>query len=441
MNAAILSIGDELVLGQTIDTNSAYLAAQLCRHGLFPTYHHTVADNQNAIAQAIRLAAQQVELVLITGGLGPTQDDLTRQGLAQAMGVELTLDENALSAIDAFFQARGRSMSASNRIQAMCPRGAIMLENTCGTAPGIHARFHKADIFVMPGVPREMFAMFDRSVVPFLNQSLPCDKRKVILTTKINTFGLGESVVGEKLGSLMARDRNPKVGTTVSGGIVSVRIRSEFDDAVTAQQQLDDTIAQVQAIMHPFVFSRDEVTLPQVVVPMLMDRNIKLVTAESCTGGMLGQMITDVPGASAVYQGGWVTYANEAKVRELGVAESLIAQHGAVSAPVAMTMAQGALQRSTAKVALSVTGIAGPDGGSADKPVGTVFMALAERTEQPQPDGTNIKVQALRFQLMGDRQVLRDRACKSILQTLRFHLLGLPIDGISWAHPATTTAK
>ncbi len=441
MNAAILSIGDELVLGQTVDTNSAYLAARLCRYGLFPTYHHTVADDQNAIAAAITLAAQQVELVLITGGLGPTQDDLTRQGLAQAMGVELVLNANALTTITAFFQARGRSMSASNRMQAMCPRGATMLENTCGTAPGIHARLHKADLFIMPGVPREMFAMFDRNIVPFLQNALPADQRRVILTTKINTFGLGESVVGEMLGQLMARDRNPKVGTTVTGGIVSVRLRSEFDDAATAQRQLDDTITQVQAALHPFAYSRDEVTLPQVVVPLLVDRQIKLVTAESCTGGMLGQMITDVPGSSAVYQGGWVTYANDMKVRELGVPESTIKQHGAVSEPVAVAMAQGALQQSTADIALSVTGIAGPDGGSDDKPVGTVYMALAARTHESQPDVTNIMVRPQRFQLMGDRSVVRDRACKSILQTLRFHLLGLPLEGISWAVPATTTAK
>ena len=437
MKAAILSIGDELVLGQTVDTNSAYLAGKLCRLGIFPTCHHTLADDKNAIAAAITQAAETADLILISGGLGPTEDDLTRQGLAQAMGVPLVPDEKSLAAIDAFFKARGRSMSVSNRMQAMCPQGARMLENACGTAPGIHARLGQADIFVMPGVPREMFAMYERWVVPFLDQSQPAAHRPVILTTKINTFGLGESQVGEKLGSLMARHRNPKVGTTVSSGIVSVRIRSEFADAPTAQQQMQQTIEQVETILHPFAFSRDEVSLPEVVIPLLAQRQLKLVTAESCTGGMLGQMITDVPGASHVYRGGWITYANEAKLRELGVDAAVLQHHGAVSAPVALAMAKGALERSEADIAIAVTGIAGPLGGSIDKPVGTVWMALAQRVSSTGGrQGRTLRADPLRFQLSGDRTLVRDRTCKSILQTLRFILLGLPIEGITWAHRA-----
>lgn len=424
MQAIILSIGDELVLGQTVDTNSAYLSAQLAQRGIGTLYHQTVADDLPTIRQAIVLASQQAGLVIISGGLGPTEDDLTRQALAEAMNQPLVLDEPSVEAIRKFFTMRGREMPDRNKVQALHPQGTTIIANTCGTAPGIKARFNRATIYVTPGVPREMFAMFRLSIEPEL-ASLSAD-RQVILTATVHTFGLGESTVGEMLGDLMARQRNPKVGTTVSHGLVGVRVRSEFADATEAQRQMDDTIRQVEAKLGRFVFGRDEQTLQSSLVRLLRQKKLTLATAESCTGGTIGQMITDVSGSSDVYLGGWVTYANAMKTQHLGVPAELLAEHGAVSAPVARAMAAGALQRSGADLAIAITGIAGPSGGTEEKPVGTVWIGLAARDRE---------ADAWHFHLPGDRDTVRDRSSKCALQLLRFHLLGESIDRWSWTRP------
>ncbi len=425
MRASIVSIGDELVLGQTVDTNSAYLANQLAELGIVPAFHLTVPDDQPAITHALEQACDQTDLVLITGGLGPTEDDLTRQALAACMHVELELDATSLAQIEAFFAQRNRPMAASNRIQAYRPRGARCLANACGTAPGLAATLGQARVFIMPGVPREMFAMWRDTIRPEVEHVLPT--RDVILTTKINTFGLGESNIGQRLGPLMQRDRNPKVGTTVSGGIVSVRIRSEFPTAPQAQQALDATAHAVRACLGPIVFGQDDQTMQADVIDRLRARGLSLVTAESCTGGLLGSMLTEVPGSSEVYRGGWITYANAMKTAQLAVPDLTLAQHGAVSAPTAALMARNAREQSGADVAVSITGIAGPDGGSDAKPVGTVWIGLSRL------EAGYDRTEAWHMMLPGFREMVRDRAAKSALQMLRLHLMGEPIQTLSWA--------
>ncbi|MCX5659998.1 MAG: competence/damage-inducible protein A [Planctomycetota bacterium] len=425
MKAAILSIGDELVLGQTVDTNSAYLSDQLVRLGIPTLFHQTIADDQAATTEAVIRASKTVDLILISGGLGPTEDDLTRQALADAMGEELVLHEPSVEVIRAMFGKRGREMPERNKVQAMHPAGSQMIPNSCGTAPGIHARLHQAAIYVMPGVPSEMFAMFQKSVLPDLQKHT--GTRDVILTAKVNTFGMGESTVGEKLGELMNRTRNPKVGTTVADGFVSVRVRSEFPDAAKAQAELDDTLAQVEARLGSIVFGRDAQRLQESLVALLKAKGLKLATAESCTGGALGKMVTDVAGSSAAYVGGWVTYANAMKQSQLGVPEAMLKAHGAVSQPVARAMAAGALERGGADVALAITGVAGPDGGTPEKPVGLVWIALAfkDKAGRTQTD-------ALRCEFGSGREMVRDRATKSAMQLLRFQLLGMPLDQFSF---------
>lgn len=421
MEAAILSIGDELVLGQTVDTNSAYLSAKLAERGIATRYHQTLADEQDVIAQAMVHASRLVPLIIITGGLGPTEDDLTRQALADAMGVELVEDRTSLDAIRTMMQRHGRKMADRNRIQAYHPAGTTMIPNSCGTAPGIEATLNRAAIYVMPGVPREMVAMYARSVEPKLASA-----GRVILTCKINTFGNGESNVAEMLGDLCDRQRNPLVGTTVSEGIVSVRIRSVFNDGDEARAQLDDTIEKVESALGAIAFGRDDATLQQSVIQLLRKQKRTVAAAESCTGGLVCKMLTDVAGSSAAVVGGWVTYINDMKMQQLGVQADALQQHGAVSGQIAAQMAQGALQRSGADIAASITGIAGPDGGSDDKPVGTVWIALAA-TDMDRPD-------ARRFQLPGVREAVRDRAAKCALQMIRLHLLGKPLELIRWAN-------
>jgi nicotinamide-nucleotide amidase len=422
MNAIILSIGDELVLGQTVDTNSSWISAQLASVGCGVLAHKTVGDDQAQIEKAIAESISQCEYLLISGGLGPTEDDLTRQALAAVMGVALEPNTQWLAELEKFFIQRGRPMPASNRIQAMIPSGARMIFNTAGTAAGIEAIVHASSaggrrscrVFVMPGVPKEMKAMFVRDVLPPIQATAG---GAVILSRTLHTFGMGESAVAERLGDLMRRDRNPSVGTTVSNGIVSLRVNSRFGSLSQARSELEAVVAQCRSALGELIFGEDEQTLQEVVGKMLKSapNSPTVATAESCTGGWLGKMLTDLPGSSAYYGFGWITYANQAKEQLLGVPADLLREHGAVSEPVVLAMAHGARERARSTYALSISGIAGPDGGTPAKPVGTVCIALAH------PAGALART----FNFPGDRGFIRDRSAKMALTLLRYQMLAI----------------
>lgn len=413
MDAVIVSIGDELVLGQTVDTNAAWLSAELARRGIGTRWHLTVADDRNAIADALRRAASETPLVIVTGGLGPTEDDLTRHALADVLEAPLELDDDSLMQIQAFFDRRGKTMADRNRTQAMFPRGVTPLRNDRGTAPGMRATIHNADVFIVPGVPAEMKHLFDVHIEPALDELIG-DAKRVILSTAIHCYGEGESTVAQRLGDLMVRERNPLVGTTVSGGIITVRIRSDFPALDQARDALEKTADQVTQTLGEIVFGRDDQTLAQTVGDLLTKHDKTLATAESCTAGLIGKRITDPPGSSAYYLGGYVAYSNEAKRRDLDIPESILAEHGAVSEPVARLLAEHAREKTGADFALSVTGIAGPTGGSDEKPVGTVFIALAERGR---PTEVNRRV------FSGDRAWVRHHTVLAALNMLRLRLL------------------
>jgi nicotinamide-nucleotide amidase len=422
MNAIIISIGDELVLGQTVDTNSAWLSSQLATIGCDVSLHLTVRDDQKAIEQAIQYSAPRCDYLIISGGIGPTQDDLTRQALAAVMGVELELNEAWLGRLREFFAARGRDMPATNMIQAMIPRGAAMIENTAGTAAGISASLKvdgSADrtscrVYVTPGVPSEMKIMFQRSVLPDLEQA---SGGGVILSRTLHTFGLGESWVAEQLGELMKRDRNPLIGTTVANGIVSIRIASRFDSIDRARTELEQTESLLRDRLGEVIFGHDEQSLPEVVAALLVAQQKTVTTAESCTGGLLSKMLTDVAGSSAYFKVGFVTYSNQAKYERLGVPTEMMNLYGAVSEPVVIAMARNARRLAKSDFALSISGVAGPGGGTAAKPVGTVCIALAH----------DEVVDARTFNFPGDREMIRDRSAKTALSMLRFQLLQKPM--------------
>jgi nicotinamide-nucleotide amidase len=424
MNAILLSIGDELTLGQTVDTNSAYLAQQLAAIGYKPVAHLTVPDDVAAIRQAIEESVGRCDALIVTGGLGPTDDDLTRQALSEFLIQPLELNDAALHNVKRFFRLLKRDMPERNAIQAMLPRGTEMIENTAGTAPGIYCNYQSGDqktvcpIFVMPGVPKEMKIMFARDVLPKLKEQGGAGA-STILSKALHTFGPGESAIAELLGPLMARDRNPSVGTTVANGYVSLRINAYADSAERAAHELADTEAQCRAALRDLVWGADDDQLQNVVANMLIDRKATVATAESCTGGLLAKMLTDVPGSSAYFEFGWVTYHNDAKM-QLGVPETTLAEHGAVSEPVVESMAIEAHLRSTSDYALAISGIAGPGGGTPEKPVGTVCFALYDDANGPQP-------QTRTFIFHGDREMIRDRSAKMALTMLRFHLLGKPL--------------
>ncbi|HUT57914.1 MAG TPA: competence/damage-inducible protein A [Phycisphaerae bacterium] len=407
MNAIIIAVGTELTSGQTIDTNSAYLAERLAGLGIDALEHRTVGDERAAISAAIKCAAAAAELVVVTGGLGPTADDLSRHGLADAMGAELSLDGESLRAIEDMFRRRGRRMAESNRVQAMVPAGARALPNRMGTAPGLAAAVGGARVYVMPGVPAEMRRMFEEAVAPRLPQG-----QGAIVCRTIHTFGAGESDVGAKIADLMARDADPLVGTTAAAGLVTVRIRCRAGKADEAQRRIDAAAAEIRRRLGELVVGEGNETMASAVGSLLRARGQTLATAESCTGGMLGAMITAVPGSSDYYLGGMVAYCDRLKQELLGVPGGALSEHGAVSEPVAAAMAEGCRRRCGADWAVAVTGIAGPGGGSQDKPVGLVFIALAGEGE------THVQ----RHVFGGTREMVRVRSSLAALNALRMRI-------------------
>jgi nicotinamide-nucleotide amidase len=426
MTAIILSIGDELTLGQTVDTNSAWLAQQLAAVGCRPLAHLTVPDDAAAIRQAFEESVGRCDVLVVSGGLGPTDDDLTRQALAAFLKEPLELRADALENVERFFKQIKRDMPDRNKVQAMIPRTCEPIENTAGTAPGIACDYQSGDqktlcqIFVTPGVPKEMKIMFERSIRPRLagaGEAGGAGSGGVILSKTLHTFGLGESAIAELLGPLMDRTRNPSVGTTVSNGYVSLRLNAYFPNRAQAAQQLAGTEQQCRAALGDLIWGQDGQTLPEAVVGLLKGRAQTVATAESCTGGLVAKYLTDVPGSSAAFEQGWVTYSNDAKHAQLGVAPDLLARHGAVSEPVVAAMATAARERAGADYALAVSGVAGPDGGTPAKPVGTVCFALADAAG----------VTARTILLPGDREMVRDRSAKTALTMLRYHLLGKPL--------------
>ncbi|MHC4561841.1 MAG: competence/damage-inducible protein A [Planctomycetota bacterium] len=403
MNSVIVAIGDELTSGQCVDTNSAFLAARLGECGVTTDAHWTIGDDHDQIVDALRRGTQLADVVVVTGGLGPTPDDLTRQALAEVMGVSLELCPQCLADLEAFFRRIGRKVSDANRIQAMLPAGARPLANPVGTAAGIEATLNDTTIYCLPGVPHEMRTMAESHVLPKLSGG------RVVAHHLLRTYGLGESDIGATLADLMQPTEDIRVGTTAESGLISVRITAlgaTSEDAAAKARARGEIVAER---LGGIVFGRDDDTLASVAGEALRRSGQTLSTAESCTGGLIGEMITAVSGSSEYYTGGVVAYANEVKQRLLEVPEKLLTEHGAVSEPVAAAMAEGCRRRFGTDWAVSVTGIAGPTGGGPDKPVGLVFTAVAG------PKGTTVT----RHMFVGPREIVRLRSARSALNELR----------------------
>jgi nicotinamide-nucleotide amidase len=312
MKAMILSVGDELVLGQTVDTNSAWMSKQLAAVGISVAAHMTVADDQQAIERGISECSRRCDLLLVSGGIGPTEDDLTRQALATVMHAPLVLDADWLEKLHRFWKKRGHVMPAINAIQARIPAGAKLLDNPVGTAAGIGAKLAACDVFVLPGVPKEMKSMFATHVLPLATR---IGGGAAIVSRTLHTFGLGESAIAEKLGDLMRRDRNPSVGTTVANDVVSLRVNARFQSVQEASAQMEATSTLCHQKLGSLIFGQDEQSLEKVVAGLLHsgERCLVVATAESCTGGLLSKMITDIPGSSSYFHEGFVTYSNRSK--------------------------------------------------------------------------------------------------------------------------------
>ena len=377
MRAEILSTGDEVRSGAVVDTNAAFMAEALESHGIAVCRHTTIGDDAGLIAETLQAIAGRVDMALVSGGLGPTADDLTAEAAARAAGVHLVEMPEALAQVERFFASRGLSMSASNRKQALLPAGATVLDNPEGSAPGFRMMIGRCRFYFLPGVPREMKPMMAQCVLPDVAEGQRADGM-VHRVAVVSTFGLPESVVGEKLQDLPPLgDDGLRIGLRVLFPEIHVRIYGQGN----RPDRLDDAMGRLKdAICERLgkkVVSTEGESLPAALGRMLIARRASLALAESCTGGLLAKQLTDVPGSSGFFRLSAVTYANEAKMAVLGVAPETLGQHGAVHEATAREMAEGARRVAQSDFALSTTGIAGPDGGSEEKPVGTVCIGLA----------------------------------------------------------------
>jgi nicotinamide-nucleotide amidase len=411
MIAEIISVGSELTSGQNLDTHSQWLSRRLAEIGIPVLFHTTVADDLDANVDAFRTAGRRAGLVLISGGLGPTQDDLTREALARAAGVELQLHEPSLEHIRAMFVKRGRSMPERNGVQAMLPAGADPIQNDHGTAPGIWMRLGDVRVAAMPGVPSELYAVFEERVKPrLLALGLAGG---VLVQRKLNCFGVGESAVEEKVLDLTTRGHVPEVGITVSDAVISLRIIARAATPAEAHAQIEPVERTIRERLGELVFGVEGEDLEDAVVRLLETRRLSVSAAESVTCGLVAARLGRVPGVSGSFRGGVVAYQNEAKIDLLGVPADLIREHGAVSPQVAEAMAVGCRERLGTDLAVSTTGIAGPTGATPTKPVGLVYVALAH------PGG----VRSMPYNWSGTRAEVQSRAARLALNLLRLHLL------------------
>jgi nicotinamide-nucleotide amidase len=411
MKCEVISVGSELTSGQNLDTNSQWLSLRLAALGIDVGWHTTIADDLDANVEAFRIACRRAKLVLITGGLGPTQDDLTREALALSAGVELVFHQESFERIKAMFAARGRTMPERNRVQALFPAGSEPILNDRGTAPGVWMRLGEAIVAAMPGVPTEMYHMFDLHVLPRLLQ--PGLGGGVVIQRKINTFGTGESHIEEKLFDLTRRDHVPEVGITASDAIISLRIFARAASVEAAQAQIEPVERIIRERLGELVFGVGEEDVQHAVAALLESKRKTLSAAEGVTGGVVGAQLASVPGASAWFKGGIIAYDNRLKVALLGVPEALLDEKGAVSSEVAEAMAVGCRTRLRTDLAVSTVGVAGPASGGPDQPVGKVFVALAWEGGAASTS----------FSWIGTRTEIQRRTARLALNRARLHLL------------------
>lgn len=414
MNAEIITIGTELLLGEIVDTNSAFLAETLATCGVNVYYKSTVGDNMSRMVNVIKQAWERSDLVITSGGLGPTSDDLTKEAVAAALGLEMVFDDEAWAMVQARYMHRHTKMAANNRRQAMIPKGARLIPNSWGTAPGIIYESGSKAIVCLPGVPRELVGMMQEVVVPFIREKL-ARQGEIITSRTIRFIGIGESNLEEELSDLIEQQTNPTIALYPGLGEVRVRLTARASSLQAAQDLIAPIEAAIKARAGEFIYGYDDDSLEAVVGRLLLERKLTISVAESCTGGLVSHRLTNVPGSSGYYMQGAVTYSNDAKHEVLGVPYETLQRYGAVSYQTAAAMAEGVRRWAKTDLGVGITGIAGPGGGTATKPVGLVYAAISG------PKGTKTQ----KFHFSGDRLQVKERTSSYVLNMIRLYVLGL----------------
>jgi len=407
MKAELISVGTELLLGNIVNTNASFLAEQCARLGLSVYYQSVVGDNKERLSETLKTALSRSDVVILTGGLGPTKDDLTKETVAEVLGRQLVEDAHSRKRIEAYFAgSRHRIIPDNNWKQAQIPEAAIAVDNENGTAPGIIAEHNGKTVIMLPGPPNEMIPMFTISIAPFLNRLQP----EVIYSQTVKICGLGESLVETMIGDLIDGQSNPTVAPYAKTGEVHLRITAKAPDKESAFRLIEPVSAELAKRFGNHIYSTDDKeTLEESIASLLKKKNLTIATAESCTGGLVSGRLVNVPGVSDVFKAGFVTYANEAKTEFLGVSEETLRAYGAVSEQTAEEMARGGASKAGCDLCISVTGIAGPDGGTDDKPVGLVYMGCF----------LNGKVTVRKFIFKGNRSKIRENAVVNALIFVR----------------------
>lgn len=413
MIAEVLAVGTELLMGQIANTNAQYISSRLPDVGIGVYYHSVVGDNPKRLKECLQLALSRADLIVMTGGLGPTQDDLTKETVAEAMNRKLVLDQESLDKMKSFFAKLNRPMTENNVKQAYLPENSLIIRNRNGTAPGCIIVEGEKTVIMLPGPPSEMKPMFEETVIPYF-----MEKAEFRLVSKfLRIFGIGESAMESRIIDMIERQTNPTIAPYAKDGEVTLRVTARYPKGPEKEDLITPVIDEIKQRLGDAVYSTENLNLEEVAAQRLLETHTTLAVAESCTGGLVSSKLTDIQGISEVFNRGFITYSNQAKRENLGVREETLDRYGAVSRETAVEMAEGARRVSGTDLGLSITGIAGPGGGTPEKPVGLVFVALAHK------DGTYCK----ELNLWGNRTRIRSVTALHAFDMIRRHLSGLPI--------------
>ncbi|MDF2570706.1 MAG: pncC [Sporomusa sp.] len=413
MIVEIVSTGTELLLGQIVNTNAPFLAAQLNELGFSVLYQTTVGDNRERMKSVLKTAIERADIVITSGGLGPTQGDITKEVTAALLNKSMYFHEPSAERIQRYFAERRICMSDNNLRQAMMPEGAKIVNNTCGTAPGVIVEDQEAGkiIINLPGPPHEVAAMFETSIKPYLKERFGV--QGAIVSKVLRTYGLGESALEERIKEYILSQSNPTLALLARSGEIHVRITARAESEIDALQLITDLEGQIRPLIDEYIFGSDDETIEKSVSKLLLDKDLTIALAESCTGGLVTSRITDVPGSSRYLIGSIVCYSNEVKVTQVGVPATIIAAKGAVSRETAESMAKGIKEKFGTSIGIGITGIAGPDGATADKPIGLVYIAI---------EGPVGRVDYQHY-FNGNRTDVKHRTALATLNHLRHYLL------------------